>query len=427
MFVFCSLRGAKHNDNRTVILVLIQRMRCIVWMVWLWCFFAAFAVQAADRRITTDAELKQYLTDTPQGQSPLDALSPGGRRRFLGELAFGRRGLGSVPLDDPSNELTHPQVVRLFALFGVEEFAQGSGISPERQARIQQERLADAAARGCGIKDCPESDIEKRYDQLVLVKPDFSLPDARRFLLDGQRYDRLFQSYQTPAKLRAVSSPDLRLLKRAGDRVVSYSPTASHLDDLRNDLDEMQQRHMAEDQDYAGLYQALVTSRQFANAETVARQHPALGVDAAPTLVTGSVLLKGQPTALSLDAQAHTMRREAFDLSQPLRIVIVASCHFSEDAARAVESDPQLRPLFAQHAIWLASQSEAFQSVAEWNRKLPDQPIHVAWQDSEWSMLDDWSMPTFYVFRHGRLAKKFRGWFDVQTLKQSLRDAGALR
>jgi hypothetical protein len=36
-------------------------------------------------------------------------------------------------------------------------------------------------------------------------------------------------------------------------------------------------------------------------------------------------------------------------------------------------------------------------------------------------------MPTFYVFRHGRLVKKFSGWYDIKTLKHSLHEAGVLR
>jgi hypothetical protein len=50
--------------------------------------------------------------------------------------------------------------------------------------------------------------------------------------------------------------------------------------------------------------------------------------------------------------------------------------------------------------------------------------MHVAWRQEEWPMLPDWSMPSYYVFRHGRLARRFSGWLGVDKLKQSLRDAG---
>ena len=121
------------------------------------------------------------------------------------------------------------------------------------------------------------------------------------------------------------------------------------------------------------------------------------------------------------------MARQPFDLSAPLRIVVVASCHFSRDAARAIRADAQLRSLFAGNAIWLASQNEQLDAVSDWNREFPDQPIHIAWRDSEWSMLDSWAMPTFYLFRHGQLVKKFSGWEDVNTLKQALREGGVLQ
>lgn len=152
-----------------------------------------------------------------------------------------------------------------------------------------------------------------------------------------------------------------------------------------------------------------------------------MGVDAAPAFRKPASLPPGQPTTLTVNARNRTMTRQAFDLSARLRIVVVASCHFSKDAARAIAADAQLHPFFADDAIWLASENESFGAVADWNREFPDQPIHVAWKDSEWAMLDDWAMPTFYVFRHGQLVKKFSGWYDVRTLKQSLREAGMLR
>ena len=147
----------------------------------------------------------------------------------------------------------------------------------------------------------------------------------------------------------------------------------------------------------------------------------------APTLIEGTTSPGNLPTALSVDVAAHTMKRDAFDLSTPLRIVVVASCHFSQDAARAIEADSRLRPLFVRHAVWLAGENETFGEVEEWNKAFPDQPIHIAWKDSEWSMLDSWGMPTFYVFRHGRLAGKFIGWHGLESLRQSLKKAGALR
>ncbi len=384
------------------------------------------AVAADEVAIASKAQLALYLQSVKPGTSPLDRLSTGGRKRFLAQLDFGPRGLRSVPLGDAMNDLTHEQAVALFSLFGVKAYADGVGLSPAQRERIENERRLDAKARNCSLDTCPESAIERHYDDLVLAKSDFSMPDVKRFTLDRQRYDRLFDDYQTPDAIGVASSPDLRLLKRAAEQAVFFIPDAKHIDQLRLDLAQMQQRGMAMDSDYGSLYQVFIASRRFDEAAKLVADHPSMDVEIVPTLKEGESLPHGWPTALTLDDPQGVMVRQAFDLSAPLRIVVVASCHFSQDAARAIDGDPQLRSLFADNAIWLASQDESFSSVRKWNQSLPDQIIHIAWQNDEWSMLDSWAMPTFYVFRHGRLVKKFSGWKDLKTLKESLKQAQAM-
>lgn len=399
------------------------RLQLVVLALWLYPACIVVASPAEPAPITSKAALTRYLHDTPPGTSPLDALSPGGKKRFLARLQFGQNGLRGFSLDDPDSELTHPQIVQLLALFGAQEYA-GEGITPAEQARLESERARDATARGCAVDACPESEVEKHYDAFVLHEADPSLPDNERSALAGQRYDRLFGQHQAHANLRSTSDTDLRLLKRAAENIVFLLPDPFHITQLRGDLAEMQRRGMVDDKDFAGLHRALVASRDFDAAGALAKEHPDMGTGNVPVLHAPGSLPAGQPTALVVDAQGEAMWRRPFDLSTPLRIVVVASCHFSKDAARAIEADAQLRSIFSSHAIWLASQNESFSAVSEWNREFPDQPIRLAWQDGEWSMLDSWAMPTFYVFRDGHLEKKFSGWHGTEALKRSLREAG---
>ncbi|MEW9573774.1 hypothetical protein ABQJ54_18620 [Rhodanobacter sp. Si-c] len=386
---------------------------------------AAVLASTPAAAIRSQAELNRYLHDTPIADTPLAPLSPGGRKRFLGELKWGSHGLGTVPLDDIDNELTHEQAVRLLTLFDAQAFARGLGLTPAERARRETERAADAKARDCNIDTCPESAIEQRFDALMLLEPDPAMPDAEQRAEIGQHYDRLFSGLQRSGSLRGTSEPDLRLLQRAAEYATSWQPNAAHIADLQADLAELQRRRMTDDRVYTGLYRALVASRQLVEASTLAQRHPGMGVDAMPAMASTPTLSPGQPTALLVDAAGRTMVRQAIDLSAPWRIVVVAACHFSEDSARDISADPQLRPLFARHAIWLASQNTPFAAAAEWNRRFPDQPIHVAWQDSEWSMLDDWDMPTFYVFRRGRLVDKWSS-YDMDLLRTHLRKDGLL-
>lgn len=387
----------------------------------------AFDQNAVRTPITSRAQLDHYLKTVPPGTSPLDKFSPGARKRFLAELEFGSHGLTSVPVAEPAHELTHPQVVALFSLFGVEKYAQGLGLAPTERAHRQHERVATAKARGCKVDACPETAIEKAFDQLVLHADIGSSSLPERAAAIAHAYDRLFTRYQEPSSLPNVDAPDLRLLKRAVENVLFYAPDAAHIGQLRDDLAEMHKRSMGTDESYTKLYRALVATRQFRQARALAQNHPGMSVAPLPVFHEPSHLPPGRPTALSLGGDGKNMTRQAFDLDTPLRIVIVASCHFSKDAARAIKQDPQLQPLFAGHAIWLADQSEPIANVEDWNREFPHQPIHVAWQNSEWPKLDSWNMPTFYIFRHGKLVDQWHGWpadTGMQTLRRHLREDG---
>jgi hypothetical protein len=395
--------------------------------VCLAAFPVATSLQAAGPTIRSQAELEHYLRDTPMEATPLAPLPPAARRRFLAQLRFGPHGV-DIGLGEPEAWLTRSQVARLFALFGQQALAEGLelGLTPAQKARRDREREADARRRGCIPDRCSESEIERRFDQLIAAEPHTSLSDAQRFAAEKQDYDRLFARFQRIDRLRELSAPDLRLLVRALQQTLYVVPDAGHVAQLRGDLTEMQRRGMTGDEDFIGLYQAEIGIRQFDQAAALLRQHPAMGAPALPAFQSGSALPAGVPTALDVDRKTDTMRRRAIDLDGPMKIVVIAGCHSSEDAARAIEGDADLRALFARHSIWLAAPSQRIEQVVDWNREFHDLPMHVAWNRDEWSVLPDWSMPTYYVFRHGRVAKRFTGWLGIARLKQSLREAGAL-
>lgn len=371
--------------------------------------------------IATPEALASYLRDTPMARSPLGALAPGARKRFLSSLVFGHSGLRDFSVDDMAHELTRVQVQAVADLFGVRKYVEGVGLSPGTYALIRQERIADAIRRGCTIDTCPESTIEQHYDALVLA--DHHGPDAARDAATAADYARLFAAEMRPASLEGASAPDLRLLARAAQRALDTDPDGRAADDLAHVLATMQSRGMADDADFLPLYRARVTTRRFDAARALAQAHPGMAVTTLPTLDPATTPVVG-PTVLTVSADGRHMSRGMVDLDVPLRIVVVAACHFSEDAARAIATDPRLDALFHQHAVWLAADATAPTDAAGWNRAFPTQPIHIAWRQREWSMLDSWAMPTYYVFRHGREVARWQGWLGLDVLRTELSKAG---
>lgn len=382
---------------------------------------APIARAAGTPPITTPEALARYLRHTPIERSPLGALPAGARKRFLASLKFGRHGVDEFATDDLDHALTHAQAEAVLALFGTEAYGAGLGLSPETYARRQSERAADAARRGCAVDACPESVIEQRYDALILA--DRRGPDAARKAALATDYARLFAGDMRPFSLQRTSAPDLRLLARAARVALDADPGGRAADDLGRVLDAMQSRGMAGDADFLPLYRARVTTRRFDAARALALAHPEMAAPALPTLQDSTAPRTG-PTALNVSADGRRMTRENIDLDAPLRIVVVAACHFSEDAARAIAADPRLDALFRQHAIWLAADATSPADAAAWNRAFPSQPIHIAWRQREWTKLDSWAMPTYYVFRHGREVARWHGWLGLDALRAELSKAG---
>ena len=69
--------------------------------------------------IKTSGDLAAYLRSANRG-SPLMALSPGGRQRFLDSLTFNENGLVSYRYEDLAQELTASQAYRVLSLFGAQ-------------------------------------------------------------------------------------------------------------------------------------------------------------------------------------------------------------------------------------------------------------------------------------------------------------------
>ncbi|HET6432289.1 hypothetical protein [Dyella sp.] len=382
---------------------------------------AAPQARAREVTITTPEALARYLHDTPIERSPLGALPPGARRRFLGSLKFGPRGLAGFAIDDLDQELDHAQAEAVLTLFGAEKYGAGVGLSAQEYAQRKFERATDAAVRGCTAGSCPETPVEQRFD--ALQQPGRSGTDADRHAAISADYARLFTGDMSPVALARSSTPDLRLLARAARMALDADPDGRAGDDLARVLDALQQRGMANDTDYLPLFRAHVAARRFDAAQALMRDHPAMSAPALPTLRDHTVRGNG-PTLLTVRADGRHMIRENAGLDVPLRIVVVAGCHFSEDAVRAIAADPQLDILFRQHAIWLASDTTALADAAAWNRAFPTQPVHIAWHDREWTMLSSWAMPTYYVFRHGREVAHWAGWLGLDALRAELTGAG---
>lgn len=358
--------------------------------------------------IHTRAELQRYLKDTPAWQSPLSLLPRGARARFLDTLVWGSKGIDGFVMGDLQQYLTDAQIGRVLSLFDLQDYAMGL------HGRGKPLTAAERAA--------PETPLERKFDKLYFARQDAA--HGGPHISVPALYDELLAPYQRATDLAGLDDSDVGLLFRGADDAAFASHDGRYLDDLRLDLAELHRRDLATVAQISGVHDQLVAARRFDTADAFAKQYPGSGITPLPPLRQAPGLHGDDPTVLVMRPDGKSMLHKPIDMQAPLRIVVVAGCHFSEDAARAIRADPELDRLFHEHAVWLAGENESLTDVLKWNREFPDQLMNVAWRDNEWHMLDSWRIPTFYVFHNGTLVDQWSGWpadTGMHTLRAHLR------
>jgi hypothetical protein len=410
-------------------------MRCIP-LVFVFCLLmpplAASAAQAADsgitrstalaipaRPIATRAQLDVYIRDTPPADSPLSWLTPGARRRFIGSLVFGQRGLGGMDLGDLRYELTREQAYALLRLFGAESYAL------DMDARTTP-RPFDG--------DTVASVLEPRYETLVAASAVGDLATQARNVVSA--YAENFAPLQTEAKRSALDGHDVEFLFRAA--VVAFRVTSqpAYLADMRDDFAELARRHRVDRAHSGDLHDALILAHRDGEARALLAAYPLLQRSPAPAMRSPQHIRNGQPSLwiATPGTRIRELVRLRFNIRVPAQVIVLAStaCHFSANAARDIEADPLLRDLFREYAQWVAPADEvtAFDAVQTWNRAHPALRLGIAYDNAALPMVERFETPTFYFLDHGTVVDTVVGWpaaGNLDAIRRGLRSIHLMR
>ena len=362
--------------------------------------------------LTSRDQLQTYLREHPPGTTPFDALAPGARARFIDGIAFGERGIVGLDVQD-LHLLTVGQARALLALLG-------------------KETLAGTLALDWSPTPSPPliaapSELERRYNAYNRVRRARPPATAAR-----RPFAQWFPEIQAPAGLARLADIDLALLARAIRIEYAETEDASLPQMLSAAMALQQQRGTAHVHDLRQTADTLLLARDYAGAQRLARALPGPPLLAHVRFVDALPPDAAAPSAWRMDAAGTALVRETVDL-QPLQVLVAAGCHFSADAARDIAADPLLGPVFARHARWLslAPGAEDLQSIRDWNLRHPQAPMLPIHSREEWTLFEDWQMPTFHVVRQGRIVASIRGWRsgdagDRQRLVDLLRENGLL-
>lgn len=359
------------------------------------CGAAGFA---AEPGLRTRAEFDTWLAAHPE--SPVNALSPGARERFLVSLRFADAGLVSLDPNDIADELDDAQIRALMAPFGARVLA----YAPRSHA--EETRAYDRGGKaGIGA-------IERRYNDYyrAAAQVDDPQPELRQ-RRRTEAFDANLGDLYTPAALRRVTDHELRLLRRAAREFALATTLPPHVEAFDHVFAERARRKLVSADDVRSLRDLYLALHRFPDARKLSREYPGSGLPPLPQFEDSIGAGAGRPTAWRFDASGKRLTRTAYDLA-PLQILVVAACHLSKDAARDIGADALLGPVFARHAQWLvpAPGQESVQDAQQWNLELPAMPVAMIYDRAEWGVLPHWNMPTFFVVRDGKIIDSASGW-----------------
>jgi len=357
---------------------------------------------AADSAILSRAQLETHLREHA-ADTPLNALSPGARERFLMSLSFDANGVTALDAADLMDELTQEQILAVLSLFGPRAL-ENPPPSHYLETRRVDKRRANSGSIGA---------IERRYNQFYGETrfPPQTTDLARAQALAAAFDARLGELFTTSA-LHRVDDHELRLLRTAARRVATQARLARYVDTFRAIFGERVRRNLTSSDDVETLQGLLLAQHRVPEARRLARDHPLAKLPPLPEFIDTLGADNAQPTVWRFDATGKRLTRAVIDLA-PLSVIVTGNCELSREAAADIDADPTLGPLFARHAQWLVPEPgiEAIPDAIAWNREFPRAPVAMIYARADFGVLPDWGMPQFYIVRNGAVIDTASGWW----------------
>jgi hypothetical protein len=378
-----------------------RHLRSLLCLSWLACAGGFAADGPANDFIDSQEEFDAWLSQHPTG-SPLDALSPGARERFIVSLSFGPGGVGGFDASDLMDELSDAQIHAVLALFGPRALE----VAPP--SHYLETRRVEKNVRAPEVIGA----IERRYNSF------YAESRALRDGTDLERAEQMARLFDTQLaelferrQLRRADDHELRLLRAGARRVALATRLPRHVEAFRAIFDERVRRTLVSSDDAATLYNLNLALHRFPESRRLRGEYPLAKLSALPVFVDAIAPGNTLPTVWRLDADGKRLTRGTVDLAGT-RIIVTAACHISKAAAADIAADALLAPLFERHALWLTAAPgiEDIAAARDWNHEFPRTPVAMIYDRDEWRMIPDWRMPQFHVVRDGREMESLAGW-----------------
>lgn len=247
-----------------------------------------------------------------------------------------------------------------------------------------------------------------------------NVPEMTRAGLIREKYRFLFPRRE----YKALSDAALRERFDAAEVAAFYSYDKDIVQEMADLLAELKVRKAAKSSDFQAMVGSFILTRQFDRAKALqSTLEDARGLSV-PQVVDAPTLDRARPSVLLVEERKLIRKNPELGTAY---VVIVAHplCHFTQNASKAISSDPRLGAELGTHALWLVPPERGLRMslFEEWNAAHPNQQMMLAYDVAEWPQIASWSTPTFYFFRNGKLVEKVVGWPSDGSNLEVLRKA----
>lgn len=343
--------------------------------------------------------------------TPLDALTPFGKREAIRQMRWSEKGLagfGSAPL---IRELGHEQLAAVLRFLGASDYL------PMLDKKLVGPPLRLPTPSGAvehdlqSLRQFADKDATRRAAASATAT-ELGAPAVLR------RYHQVFGKRLNAATLSAQPLGDLVPLFDAASLAANGNPVSSALDDMLRVHHELTARGIDTRRtlDDAVLY-ALLAARRFEAARAFAAIRPDLVDVPIPEVVDPlGPGFKGR-SALAYNPTRNTLTRVALSPQSSTELVMVvgAGCHNSTNALQAIQDDPAFQArLRGAHLVLVTAPNAPIEThlMSEWNAANPSMPIRAPYSAQEWRGIDVTGIPSFYLLRNGKVVAQRTGWPD---------------
>lgn len=191
---------------------------------------------------------------------------------------------------------------------------------------------------------------------------------------------------------------------------------------LRVLVNERERRQPAGTAPSTTIYQALLSSGSFAEAEQERREKHLDVPELPPSRFRHlKAIAPHEASYWSFDSTGKSMIESSIDLRTGPHIVVYSApgCHFCPIIAKDLAADPQLLALFKAHSIWIGTPDGGFSAnyYSEWNSAHPELPIHVIFSHKNWPRQRIPATPDLYFLKDGKQVGEILGWMDGSNQK----------